>query len=1045
MGGSNHASSIWGVFKSQATVKQQGQIDDLVDYAKQLLERVVETLPTYTLHNQQHAENILARMEDLLGENAQNLTALEAAILILAAYYHDIGMVFTEDERSHLQDSPDFEDFLAAHPRMALALEGESGALLPTDVAESYCRWAHAERVFVHLNRLENPLNEALRWETVDLTLALGEICRSHNLRADALMDDAAFPTDYLGDADLRFCAIMLRLADILDFDRSRSPAAVYEYLGLAKSTEERKQRSQSEWKKHLSVHGFKFSPEPERYPGYPIRFIAGPDEPAVEHDVRQFLDTIENELRDCANVLHYCSPRWREFHLPGSIIRKDIRSNGYKYGPYRFELNRSEILQLFTGEDLYENKYAFVRELLQNSIDASRHRKYAEEARSRRVYEPEPITVSSWRDHYGYQWIEISDGGIGMDEEILLNYFLQVGRSYYVSPEFEAELLSYNLSGSQTFRPISRFGIGLVSCFIVADQVEVSTRHARGKADPIRLSMRGRDGFYSLQTGNLRATPMPGEAGDQPGYRTRPGTTIAVRLDPARESGDLALGDLLRSLIAVPAVEVRYEGEVINGGLRRLFDTPPMAEMEAEIPTDAREELARQLDKLGFPPSALEENIRLRFVPLDLDAASPQDELRGRLLAIHLLGVRWSDLRVLEDQDTDKEDPDDSGVPNVSITPAVYSREKGPEIGFILVRQRADSGGTIDRISISQISLDQIIKDTKFATAAEHLLTAAPSSHNGIVLPHRGLVGFDLVGPPTIHLTGEHGDLGGVLCMGHMSFRDRLRPELDVSRDRVRAVSWEMQSVTNLAFRRALTVAGFKPPLGSAIRRLWLEGDGHFERPPLLGILLDDPLLKDANAWPAEPIVPTSKGMMRMVDIESESDPNQVVLTFLPSFGQSGYRVRIRSRDVRHDEFYATCVAAMLATRIHLTLVPREKTWEIAILDTRPAGVLDGEKLFPPLTFLPYQESPLLYVSGLPLNRDHPFSQWLLARAAIMTEIHPGLFNSIRSKILDLQNHNAKQSNIIGSLNQMLSRIGELAPDLRAPQSSYPKEEDCL
>jgi hypothetical protein len=39
-----------------------------------------------------------------------------------------------------------------------------------------------------------------------------------------------------LGKADLLFCAILLRLADILDFDNSRTPDEVYTYLELARS-----------------------------------------------------------------------------------------------------------------------------------------------------------------------------------------------------------------------------------------------------------------------------------------------------------------------------------------------------------------------------------------------------------------------------------------------------------------------------------------------------------------------------------------------------------------------------------------------------------------------------------------------------------------------------------------------------------------------------------------------------------------------------------------------------------------------------------------
>jgi HSP90 family molecular chaperone len=46
-------------------------------------------------------------------------------------------------------------------------------------------------------------------------------------------------------------------------------------------------------------------------------------------------------------------------------------------------------------GEHLYENPYAFVRELAQNAIDTSRYRRYIERARGVNNFEPKPIQVT--------------------------------------------------------------------------------------------------------------------------------------------------------------------------------------------------------------------------------------------------------------------------------------------------------------------------------------------------------------------------------------------------------------------------------------------------------------------------------------------------------------------------------------------------------------------------------------------------------------------------------------------------------------------------
>jgi hypothetical protein len=78
-------------------------------------------------------------------------------------------------------------------------------------VAEWFCRWSHSERVFLHLERVEGEL----KWDGIPFRKQLGDLCRSHNLDAVQLKQDDLCPTDLLVVADVRFCAILLRLADI--------------------------------------------------------------------------------------------------------------------------------------------------------------------------------------------------------------------------------------------------------------------------------------------------------------------------------------------------------------------------------------------------------------------------------------------------------------------------------------------------------------------------------------------------------------------------------------------------------------------------------------------------------------------------------------------------------------------------------------------------------------------------------------------------------------------------------------------------------------
>jgi HSP90 family molecular chaperone len=79
--------------------------------------------------------------------------------------------------------------------------------------------------------------------------------------------------------------------------------------------------------------------------------------------------------------------------------------------------------------------------------------------------------------DEAGYRWFRIDDYGMGMSETIINNYLLKVGNSYYLSDEFKIRKLEYKEKDNVDFTPISRFGIGILSCFIVGDHIEINTR----------------------------------------------------------------------------------------------------------------------------------------------------------------------------------------------------------------------------------------------------------------------------------------------------------------------------------------------------------------------------------------------------------------------------------------------------------------------------------------------------------------------------------------------------------------------------------------
>lgn len=143
------------------------------------------------------------------------------------------------------------------------------------------------------------------------------------------------------------------------------------------------------------------------------------------------------------------------------------------------------------------------------------------------------------------------------MNEQIILDYFLKVGCSYYQSDEFKK--LKYDNKRYYDFSPISRFGIGILSCFLKGDRMEISTRHySSGKG--IRFSMKGTKGYYSLAAEEKgdRGTAMPcADTKETENFRQSTGTSIAVRI---KESLSKSIERSIKSYLCYPDVPVCYK-----------------------------------------------------------------------------------------------------------------------------------------------------------------------------------------------------------------------------------------------------------------------------------------------------------------------------------------------------------------------------------------------------------------------------------------------------------------------------------------------------
>ncbi|MFF5440000.1 caspase family protein [Streptomyces achromogenes] len=147
-----------------------------------------------------------------------------------------------------------------------------------------------------------------------------------------------------------------------------------------------------------------------------------------------------------------------------------------------RFSLAQTEIRRLLMGEKLYAGEPALaLRELYQNAMDACRYREMR--VRYLRALGREPaawagrIRIEAGEDDRG-RYVECVDNGVGMTVDQLKNTFTRAGRRFDQSHAFRREQAAWlRHDGSLRLYPNSRFGIGVFSYFMLADEMSIVTR----------------------------------------------------------------------------------------------------------------------------------------------------------------------------------------------------------------------------------------------------------------------------------------------------------------------------------------------------------------------------------------------------------------------------------------------------------------------------------------------------------------------------------------------------------------------------------------
>ena len=141
-----------------------------------------------------------------------------------------------------------------------------------------------------------------------------------------------------------------------------------------------------------------------------------------------------------------------------------------------------------------YSDREVFIRELASNGSDAlekMRLKQLTEAA----TYEPERELRLNISTDEEAKTLTIADSGIGMTEEELVEYLGTIAHS---GTKKYLELMKES-QGSDSKDLIGQFGVGFYSVFMVAHEVEVTTRSWQPDAKPMKWVSDGQEG-YSLE-----------------------------------------------------------------------------------------------------------------------------------------------------------------------------------------------------------------------------------------------------------------------------------------------------------------------------------------------------------------------------------------------------------------------------------------------------------------------------------------------------------------------------------------------------------------
>ena len=486
----------------------EGYIHTLLNNTASIITEKADFFPEYTLHGWTHIQAVLNHADKLIPDvTMEVLTGRDAAILIAAVVLHDLGMFLNragvrklltgprQTTKTARLDKLDWkaewdryireirrypEEKLLYHFGMSHAIEepdlekGEFSDLDLLIVGDFLRRHHHRIAHEIALSTMPGDTDIDVLRVGMDALgnqafkqndrKCIGILARSHGMPIRATKDYIDWAVGRQYQKKLTYLMTVLRIADALDADEQRAPDTVRKLRGI------RTPVSVKEWTWNQRIT----RTELDWNEGADYKYVECEPESTTEFvHLEEWLNWVQRELDTCWAVLsEVCdTQKYRlSIHRIESNILEEERRESYseKFITKEARLNANpELLKLLVGPLYDDDPSCGVRELLQNAVDACNERAHLEGDGYRGQVEIRLDTKA--------KTLTVTDNGIGMDENVLLNYYLSAGASYRTSDQWFEQFAT---DRDPNIVRTGRFGVGVLATFLLGNTVEVSTRH---------------------------------------------------------------------------------------------------------------------------------------------------------------------------------------------------------------------------------------------------------------------------------------------------------------------------------------------------------------------------------------------------------------------------------------------------------------------------------------------------------------------------------------------------------------------------------------